>query len=204
MVEESIKFGFFHNEVESPPSSTPRGHEEEEEKSRVHTLSTSRGTLPQCKLTASLGVSASEVMKVFDAVCKAKSFQIIESEELLATAVYREPFSFRKLFSYCLPSKNTGSEGGRSSMVSAVKLHIHVSEANLTRNIYVKGFYGVVPVLREIVNEFRRKMQKEIDKIDGPSTNDDTSFERRRDSIKPAISKRNVHQKLPQKTYSQL
>lgn len=97
-------------------------------------------------------------MKVFEETCKAKSFQIIEMEELLATAVYREPFSFKKLFSYCIPSKDKNQS--KSSMVSAIKLHIHVSESTLTRKIYVKGFYGVIPILKGFVKEFKKKMQK--------------------------------------------
>ena len=210
---EQIKFGFF-NEVESP-TSTPRGQhtdhhshqdDEEEEAKTKSTFSVSqvRSSLPQAKLQASFAISSSEIMKVFEEVCRAKSFQIIEMEELLATAVYREPFSLKKLFSYCLPSKgrNSGRAGSASSssMVSAIKLHIHVSESTLSRKIYVKGFYGVVPILKGFVKEFKRKMQKEIDRVD---VSEETSFEKpRRDSAKNVLPKRSNERR--DKNYSQI
>lgn len=134
-------------------------------------------------------------MKVFEEVCKAKSFQIIEMEELLATAVYREPFSFKKLFSYCIPSKDKNQN--KSSMVSAIKLHIHVSESTLTRKIYVKGFYGVIPILKGFVKEFKRKMQKEIEKVDLP---EDTSYERPRRDSRQSMRKNPIEKK--EKSYS--
>lgn len=64
-------------------------------------------------------------------------------ESNLATAVNKEPFSFKKMFMRCLPfSSENKKEQPSESMISAVRLQLNVNEAKCCRKISVKGLYG--------------------------------------------------------------
>ena len=80
-------------------------------------------SLPYLKLNVPLSVSSSDIHEVFANVSRSKSFQIIEMEANLATAVNKEPFSIKKLFLRCLPFNTDGKrEGPGENMISAVRL----------------------------------------------------------------------------------
>ena len=80
-------------------------------------------SLPYLKVNVPLALSGSDIHECFALVSKSKSFQIIEMEATLATAVNKEPFSFRKMFLRCLPF-NTDSkrEAPTEAMISAIRL----------------------------------------------------------------------------------
>ncbi len=65
---------------------------------------------------------------------------MIESEDNVATAVSKDQFSFKKLFSRCFPSSKQEEDG--DSAVCAIKLHISVNDTKGCRRITLKGLSG--------------------------------------------------------------
>jgi len=55
------------------------------------------------KLNAPLAISVNQIFEVFALVSKKCEFQVIEMEQTMATAVNKEPFSFKRMFLSCVP-----------------------------------------------------------------------------------------------------
>lgn len=99
-------------------------------------------------------------------VSKSKSFQIIEMEANLATAVNKEPFSFRKMFLRCLPfNSDSKHETPNEATISAIRLQITVNEAKCCRKIAVKGLYGDQVRLQEFTQAFKDSIQEAVERI---------------------------------------
>ena len=61
-------------------------------------------------------------------------------EEFIATAVHKEPFSLKKIFSRCFPVNKHCEED--EQMISAIRLQISVNDTKGCRKITLKGLYG--------------------------------------------------------------
>jgi hypothetical protein len=55
------------------------------------------------KVNVPLALTSNKIFEIFTQVSKATSFEIIEMEQSIATAVNKEPFSIRKMLLNCLP-----------------------------------------------------------------------------------------------------
>ena len=69
-----------------------------------------------------------QIFEIFVEVSRATNFQVIELENQFATAVYKEPFSIKKLFLRCIPFSGK-KDPEQEYYVSAVRLTVHVNEA---------------------------------------------------------------------------
>ena len=80
--------------------------------------------LPHLKLNVPLALSSSDAFEAFSLVSKSKSFQIIEMESNIATAVNKEAFSFKRMFLRCIPFSSDANkkEQPNESMISAIRL----------------------------------------------------------------------------------
>ena len=75
---------------------------------------------PNVKLHIPLSVTTNAVFEVFNKVAKSEKFQIIEMEHSFATAVYKEPFSIRRMLTKCIPFAHSDSPQGEN--ISAVRI----------------------------------------------------------------------------------
>ena len=60
-------------------------------------------SLPSMKVNVPLALTSNKVFEMFSLLSKSTSFEIIEMEQSIATAVNKEPFSIRKMLLNCLP-----------------------------------------------------------------------------------------------------
>lgn len=54
-----------------------------------------------------MALSSNDIFEVFANVSKSQRFQVIEMEQNIATAVNKEPFSFKRMFMKCIPFQDT-------------------------------------------------------------------------------------------------
>ena len=66
-------------------------------------FSMKQASLPSLKLNVPLALTSTEIFESFSHICISQKFQIIEMDASLATAVNKEPFSFKKMFLRCIP-----------------------------------------------------------------------------------------------------
>ena len=71
-------------------------------------------------------------------------------DETIATAVFKESFSLRKMFSRCFPANKQGED-----VISAVRLQILVNDVRTCRKILIKGLYGEHEMLRGFIANFK-------------------------------------------------
>lgn len=64
-----------------------------------------KSSLPSLKLHIPLSIPCSHLLNLFHQVANQQSFQVIEAEENVATAVSKDYFSFKKIFSKCFPTR---------------------------------------------------------------------------------------------------
>ena len=64
---------------------------------------TIKQSLPVLKLNVPISVTSNKIFEVFMLISKQTSFEIIEMEQSIATAVNKEPFSLTKMLLKCLP-----------------------------------------------------------------------------------------------------
>jgi hypothetical protein len=102
-----------------------------------------KSNLATLKLNVPLNMAISSIFQHFSTVAKRENFQIIEMEQTMATAVNKEPISFKRMFFNCLPfqSKDQKQEGA-DACISAVRLQISFNDAKNCRKVIVKGLYG--------------------------------------------------------------
>ena len=81
--------------------------------------------LPYMKLNVPLALTSSEIFEVFSYVSKNKSFQIIEMESNLATAVNKEPFSLKRLFLRCLPFSTEAKKEKKHTTLLSLANHLN-------------------------------------------------------------------------------
>lgn len=96
-----------------------------------------KSSLPCLKLHIPLSISCAHLLNLFHAVANQQSFQVIEAEENVATAVSKDLFSFKKIFSKCFPTRKEEDDS-----MCAIKLQISVNEAKGCRRVVLKGLSG--------------------------------------------------------------
>ena len=95
-------------------------------------------------------------------------------EQTIATAVNKEPFSFKKMFFKCFPLQDKNEDDVVESPISAVRLQISVNDAVGKRKITLKGLYGDVELIKSFTQSFRIKMHEAVKAI--PSRKSDSSI----------------------------
>lgn len=104
-------------------------------------------------------------------------------EQTIATAVNKEPFSFKKMLMNCLPVKNQqrNRDGNMTndSPISAVRLQITVNDVKGCRKIYLKGLYGDSELLKSFIAQFRIKLHSLVKNVEKDGS---TSRSKRRPS----------------------
>ena len=81
-----------------------------------------RSLLPQLKVNVPLALSTNDIFEIFSNVSRKESFQVIEMEQSIATAVNKEPFSIKRMFLRCIPFGVDKLEQPNESSISAVRL----------------------------------------------------------------------------------
>ena len=114
--------------------------------------------LPIVNYFVPLLMSTNSVLEIFKHTCKQQNFQIIELEGDSSTAVYKEPFSFKKLIFKCIPVLGDDDEDS----VSAVRINLAVDESKGCRKITLKGLYGKSAVVKTFFKFFNRKLQNKV------------------------------------------
>ena len=122
----------------------------------------SESKLPVVNYFVPLLVSPTSIMDIFKQVSKQQNFQIIEKKESYATAVFKEPFSFKKFIFKCVPV--FGEDGDEDGSVSAIRILISVNEAKSCRKICLQGLYGNYAALKTFFKFFNRKIQNKLNK----------------------------------------
>lgn len=86
-----------------------------------------KSSLPALKLNIPLSVQTQAIFSVFSAVARQSSFQVIEMEQSIATAVSKTQFSFRKVLSRCFPVNKHG-EAESETQICAIRLQLQVND----------------------------------------------------------------------------
>ena len=92
--------------------------------------------LPWIKINCPLNIDIVAIHQLFNSISYSLRFGIIDSEENFSTAVYRKSWSIKTLIQYCCKNKELDN-------ITAIKLEITLDEAKFTRQIKLKGLYGV-------------------------------------------------------------
>lgn len=108
-----------------------------------------------------MGITSNEVFEIFTGICKASSFQVIEMDQNIATAVNKEPFSFKKIFQRCIPFSDSKKEHPES-MISAVRLQLSINDVKCCRKVSLKGLYGDHGKLQEFQTMFKDKLHERV------------------------------------------
>ena len=113
--------------------------------------------LPNFQITLPFSYPTTEIFDIFSSSSLKKNFQVIEKNSTMATAVYKERYSFKSILLCCLPP-----EQRRKNIISAVRLHIIVNEAQCKRVVHVKGIYGFPQVIIPLISEFQCKIEASL------------------------------------------
>ena len=148
--------------------------------SRINT-GTIKASLPCLKINVPLSMPTRDIFDIFKAVSAKEKFQIIELEQTIATAVYKEPLSIKRMFLKCLPfASDKGGNIMNSSPISALRLHISVNDVKGCRKITLKGLYGDSDLLKTFIAEFRLKLQAHVKKDPSQAAGDKNSQQQRK------------------------
>lgn len=109
--------------------------------------------LPNYSRELPFSIPTTEIFDVFHQSSGKKHFQVIEKNSTMATAVYKERYSFKSVLLCCLTS-----EQRQRHVISAVRMFITVNEATCKRMVHVKGIYGYPQVLLPLINDFRTRL----------------------------------------------
>ena len=112
--------------------------------------------LPHIKINVPMVVTSNDVYEIFTAVCRHNDFQIIEMDQNIATAVNKEPFSFKKILQRCIPFSDKSKES--ESIISALRLQISINDVKCCRKVSLKGLYGDHSKLQGFVGTFKNKL----------------------------------------------
>jgi hypothetical protein len=118
--------------------------------------------LPLVNYFVPLLVSPNSIFDIFMIVWKLQNFQIIEKEEEYSTAVFKEPFSFKKILFKWVPI--FGGEDSEDGSMSAIRILISVNESKSCRKVTIKGLYGNYHNIRTFFKIFNRKIQNKLNK----------------------------------------
>lgn len=94
-----------------------------------------------------------EIFDIFALSATKKRFQIIEKTSTMATAVYKERYSFKNLLLCCLPP-----EQRQRTILSAVRMIINVNEISCKRVVTIKGIYGYPQVIMPLISDFQTRL----------------------------------------------
>lgn len=109
--------------------------------------------LPNYSRELPFSFPTTEIFDIFTTSAKKKRFQVIERNSTMATAVYKERYSFKNILLCCLTP-----EQRQKSILSAVRIHINVNEATCTRVVHVKGIYGFPQVILPLISDFQTRL----------------------------------------------
>ena len=112
-----------------------------------------KSSYPSIKVHIPLSVTTNDLFKIFQSAATKHNFQVIEADENIATAVNKEPFSFKKMLARCFPA-NKHSE----DMISAVRMLLAVNDQKGCRKVTLKGLYGDYDLLRHFVSDFKVRL----------------------------------------------
>jgi hypothetical protein len=114
--------------------------------------------MPILKLNVPLSVNSNDIFDIFTVVSKKEKFQVIEMDQTIATAVNKEPFSFKQLIMRCFPFTEGGQKDDKESPISAVRLQLSVNDLKGCRKITLKGLYGDQDLLKAFIDNFRQRV----------------------------------------------
>ena len=109
--------------------------------------------LPNYSRELPFSIPTTEIFDVFHQSSSKKHFQVIEKNSTMATAVYKERYSFKSVLLCCLTS-----EQRQRHVISAVRMFITVNESTCKRMVHVKAIYGYPQVLLPLINDFRTRL----------------------------------------------
>lgn len=109
--------------------------------------------LPNYSRELPFSFPTTEVFDIFTSSAQKKNFQVIERNSTMATAVYKERYSFKNILLCCLTP-----EQRQKTIISAVRLHININESACTRVVHVKGIYGFPQVIHPVISDFQKKL----------------------------------------------
>ena len=138
------------------------------------------------KVNVPLALSSNKIFEIFGQVSKLQDFEIIEMEQSIATAVYKEPYSIKQMLLKCLPCSTKeltqspefneiedmsmqSSRPTEQSSISAVRLQISINEIKCCRKISLKGLYGDQALLKNFIGIFRKKIHDFVNSLPGGS-----------------------------------
>ena len=79
-------------------------------------------------------------------------------DQTIATAVNKEPFSFKTMLLKCFPFTERGDRSdSKESPISAVRLQLSVNDLKGCRKLTLKGLYGDQELLKTFIANFRTR-----------------------------------------------
>ena len=116
--------------------------------------------LPIVNYFIPLSMTVASIIEVFNETWKQQNFKVIEYEAGNATAVFKAPFSLKKIIFKWIPIFGEDDE----ESVSAIRVILSVDESKGCRKVTIKGLYGNVVVLKSFIKFFNRKIKSCINK----------------------------------------
>jgi len=111
--------------------------------------------LPSSSFSVSSSIPSSRLFEVFRATVTLNDYQVIEQTSSIATAVFKQPLSWKEAIMCCLP---VSSRVGSSRHLAAIRLSI-VSKGEVTK-VLLTGLYGGVQPLRKFAQDFKSALDK--------------------------------------------
>lgn len=111
--------------------------------------------LPISSFTVSSTIPTSRIFEAFRATVTLNDYQVIEQTSSLATAVYKQPLSWKEAIMCCLP---VSSRVGSSRHLAAIRLAVS-PKSELTK-VVLTGLYGGVQPLRKFAQDFKAALDK--------------------------------------------
>ena len=111
--------------------------------------------LPTSSFNVSSSIPISRLFDAFRNTVSLNDYQVIEQTTNLATAVYKQPLSWKEAIMCCLP---VGSRVGSSRHLAAIRLSVTV-KSELTK-VVLTGLYGGVQPLRKFAQDFKTALDK--------------------------------------------
>jgi hypothetical protein len=109
--------------------------------------------LPNYSRELPFSFPTTEIFDIFSSSASKKHFQVIERNSSMATAVYKERYSFKNILLCCLTP-----EQRQKTIISAVRIHININESACTRVVHVKGIYGFPQVIHPLISDFQKRL----------------------------------------------
>jgi hypothetical protein len=113
--------------------------------------------LPSCTRELSFSFPTTDIFDIFSTSSSKKRFQVIEKNSSMATAVYRERYSFKNILLCCLPP-----EQRQQTVLSAARLCINVNETACKRVVTLKGIYGYPQVILPLISDFLSRLDAAV------------------------------------------